>query len=73
MKRLEEHHNLNNEASSEDNSGLKFEILEVVHKWVRDYIKYYFARYHKNYINYIFVIDGAGVRKSHLLKNVHIN
>lgn len=40
---------INENIRSLNNS--KFEILDVVHKWVKDYIQYYFARYHRNYIN----------------------
>ena len=52
----------------------KGKFLNVIYNWARDYVKNLSSRYVK-YINpfHIFLTDGAGVGKSHLIKTIFMS
>ena len=49
------------------------EIFNFLHKWLRDFIKSLGCKIHQNVKPfYTFITDGAGVRKSHLIKSIYM-
>ena len=50
------------------------QVFDVIYNWARDYVKNLSSRYVK-YINpfHIFLTDGAGVGKSHLIKTIFMS
>ena len=50
------------------------QVFDIIHKWSKDYIKNLNCKVSKFVTPFhIFVVGGAGVGKSHLIKTIHMS